>query len=287
MLRKFKYLKPETLELAIEYLAEEGENAALLSGGTDLVVQIRAKMINAETVIDVRELPELRTISQNQEEVIIGGAVTFSELIESDIIRDYFPALRQAALKVGSPQIRNLGTIAGNVQTASPAGDVLVALFGEEAEVKLVSKNGERTVLIQNFITGPKKTNKKPDELITGFKLKKKSWDYEEFFKIGRRNALAISVLNGVIKLDFDENNNVSDALIVLGAVAPTPVRIKAAEELKGQSYTEELGKELQDIVKKSISPISDIRAGKEYREYMAAVKCNRIISGAFERRNG
>lgn len=156
MLSKFTYIKAKTLEEAVNYLAKE-ENASIISGGTDLLVQVRNKINKPNTIIDVKEIPDLAQIIETPEEVFIGGAVTFSEIIDSDIISTRFLLLKQAAQKVGSPQIRNIGTIAGNVQTASPAGDGLLAMFGLEAKIELISTKGERKVLIEDFIIGPKK----------------------------------------------------------------------------------------------------------------------------------
>jgi len=282
MLKKFTYVKPKTIKEALYNLKND---ALLLAGGSDLLVRIRAKICNPKKIIDIHEISELREIYEDPKELFIGGAVTFSELIEFNIIGNYLSILKQAAQTVGSPQIRNIGTIAGNVQSASPAGDGLVALFGLEAKVNLISANNERTLPIKEFVIGPNKTDKKPNELIKGFTILKKNWDYQKFFKIGKRNALAISIVNGVVKLNIDENKKITDACIILGAVAPTPIRLKSAEELLvGNTYTSKLAYEFRETIKKSILPISDIRGSKEYRKYIVGVMCDRIVSNSMNR---
>ena len=282
MLKKFTYIKPKTIKEALYNLKND---VLPLAGGSDLLVRIRAKICNPKSIIDISEISELREIYEDPKELFIGGAVTFSELIEFNIIGNYLFILKQAAQTVGSPQIRNIGTIAGNVQSASPAGDGLVALFGLEAKVNLISANNERTLPIKEFVIGPNKTDKKPNELIKGFTIFKKNWDYQKFFKIGKRNALAISIVNGVVKLNIDENKKITDACIILGAVASTPIRLKSAEELLvGNTYTSKLAYEFRETIKKSISPISDIRASKEYRRYIASVMCERIVSNSMNR---
>jgi hypothetical protein len=198
MLSKFDYKRPATIEEALGYLETPGGNM-IMSGGTDLLVQIRSKMCKPDVVVDITRIPELKRVQDASENIFIGGAVTFSEIMEDPIIDRYLPLLKQASMQFGSPLIRNLGTIAGNIQTASPAGDGLIALFTLMAEVVLISTKRERKIPITDFIVGPKKTSKEPNEIIKGFQISKKKYDFNRFFKIGKRNALAISIVNGGI----------------------------------------------------------------------------------------
>lgn len=279
MLSKFDYKRPATIEEALEYLETPGKNM-VISGGTDLLVQIRSKMCKPDVVVDITRIPELKRIQDDSENIFIGGTVTFSEIMEDPIIDRYLPLLKQASMQFGSPLIRNLGTIAGNTQTASPAGDGLIALFTLMAEVVLISTKRERKVPITDFIIGPKKTSKEPNEIIKGFQISKKKYDFNRFFKIGKRNALAISIVNGGIMINFGKNKEIEEVVIVLGAVAPTPVRMVNAEKLlQGNVYTSELSHKLNEQIQGDVSPISDIRASKEYRRYISGVMCKRIIN--------
>lgn len=281
MLSKFKYVKPRNLEEALEVL-NTAENAAIVGGGTDLLVQNRAELVEPSVVVDVKEIHELKQIQETDKSVLLGSAVTFSRIIDSDVIGKHASVLMQASQHVGSPQIRNQGTIGGNVQTASPAGDGLVALYGMDAEIELISLDGVRRIPIQEYVVGPKKTIKKQNELIRGFVIEKQKWGFSRFFKLGKRNALAISIVNGVINIAFDDDMKVSSARITLGAVAPTPIQLTNLERaLLGKKYSEELSGLIRQKVHETIEPISDIRASKKYRRYIAAIICDRIFKEA------
>ena len=278
MLRKFQYVRPKTIHEAISSLSSSPK-AMVLAGGTDLLVQIRGGLAKPEILVDVKGLPELKDIREDSKDIFLGSVATFWEISDSRLLNEHFPSLIQACNAVGSPQIRNMATIGGNAQTASPAGDGLTALYGLGATVGLLSSSGERRVPLCEFVRGPKQTQKRQDEIIAGFFLPKRRWDFQEFFKIGKRKALAISVVNGFIGIGLDSNGAIRDAVIVLGAVAPTPIRLGPVEErLVGRIHNEELGKEVRRAVRECVSPISDMRAGKEYRAYIAGVMCDRII---------
>lgn len=280
MQKGFTYVKPTSLLQALQHL--NANDVMLISGGTDIMIQLRYKSISPKKLVDIKDLEELKLIEEKGNMIYIGGATTFSQIVKDDIIKSNFPSLVEAAKEVGGPQIRNIGTLAGNVQTASPAGDGLLALYAVDAMVELVSEKDSREVNIRDFIVGPKKTIKRHDEIIKGFKVEKQDWNYERFFKVGKRNALAISIVNGIIKLNFNEDETIKDARIVLGAVGSTPIRLERAERyLIGKTCKGEVIEEFKNIVSNDISPISDIRGSKEYRKHIAAVNCGRYIGSA------
>lgn len=282
-MNKFKYFRPRSLDEALDYL-EITDNCRIISGGTDLLVEIRARKSLPDFVLDVHELSELREINCNPGNIFIGGALTFAELIKSETVNAALPLLVQAVKHVGSAQIRNQGTIAGNVQTASPAGDGLIALLGLDALVRLVSRQGNRDMLIREFVTGPQKTVKRKDEMILGFEIPIKKWDFGEFFKVGIRNALSISVVNGILQFNFVQEGTFAESRVCLGAVAPTPLRIIEAEDyVNGKKYSEELLREFRAIVHGRISPLTDIRASRDYRRYIAGIMCGRSLKKAAE----
>ena len=278
----FDYIRPASLSQALKHLSSDINDAIVVSGGTDVLIQLRYKSISPGKVIYVKDLEELNKIEEIPDFVRIGGAVTFSRIMRNEIIKRNFPSLAEAAKEVGSPQIRNIGTIAGNVQTASPAGDGLAALYSLDAAVELVSEKGSREVNIREFVVGPKKTIKSSDEIIKSFKIAKQHWDYDKFFKVGKRNALAISIVNGIIKINFDDSIKIKESRIVLGSVAPTPKRLERAEQfLVGRTCDKETIEGLKAIISDDISPISDIRGSSEYRRYIAAIKCGRLVESA------
>lgn len=280
MQKGFDYVCPTSLSQALKHLNTDKNDAMVISGGTDVMVQLRYKSISPKKLVNVKDLEELKFTEEKEDWVYIGGSITFSQIIKDNIIKNNFPSLVEAAQEVGSPQIRNMGTLAGNVQTASPAGDGLAALYALDATVELVSEKGSREINIRDFVVGPKKTTRRSNEIIKGFKIAKQHWDYNKFFKIGKRNALAISIVNGAIMLNMEEDETIKDARIVLGAVAPTPLRlIRAEDALIGNKITEEILERVKNIIQEDINPISDIRASKEYRRYISAVSCKNIIT--------
>lgn len=285
MLFPFRYEKAKDLNQAISM--SYGENIKFIAGGTDLLVIMRARQTSPDLLIDITDVPELKEIKYEQGKLFIGASVALNIVAENQYVKEYFPTLREAILCIGSPLIRNMGTLGGNVQTASPAADGLVALIAENAQVEVYGREGKRLLPISSFIIGPKKTSLLQGELITGFWLMPELWSYTKFFKKGRRNALAISIANGVVKLAID-SEKIQDARIVLGAVGPTPLRIKQVEDfIIGNSINTILQKDFQDMIKQKVAseikPISDIRASAEYRAYIAAVMCVRLLQQSTE----
>lgn len=287
MLPKFQYVSAESLK-QLEELWEQYPQAVPICGGTDLLVQLRAGIRRAEVLVDLSRIPELQQIREEEKALFVGAGCTFARLHREEAVRAYAPILAQAAGEVGAPAIRNRASLGGNVGTASPAGDGLTALFASQAQASLWSTGGLRTLPMEELICGPKKTNIGSHEILLGFTIPKKSWKGAAFFKQGRRNALAISVVNGGVSLQISPKGEIQDSVIALGAVAPTPIRLKQAEALlKGRPWSEELGRELQHMVEKSVSPIRDIRAGKEYRRYIAGVLVRRTAEAILKGEEG
>ena len=268
----FRYYCPTSIAELLDLMSEPGEYL-IYSGGTDLLVQLRAKELSAKYLIDIKQIPELNVISETDTHITIGAAVCFTEIAGNEQVAKWASALQEAALTVGSVQIRNKATLGGNIQTASPAGDGLVAALGLDGEVSLLSATGQRRLPLAEFIVGPRETALKPGEVMTEIRIPKHDWCCQRFFKVGRRNALAISVVNGLVALKTNAEGIVEEARVALGAVAPTPVRICEAERvLIGQMPDMERIKQVKEIVKDCIHPISDIRASAAYRRYIAGV---------------
>jgi len=274
----FKYHSPKSIS-ELFGLFSSTEEPLVYAGGTDLLVLLRSKKVSAKHIIDIKKLPELSGISQTDEWISIGATECFSTLSRSELVKEWAHTLNEAARQVGSEQIRNKGTIGGNIQTASPAGDGLVAALGLDAELSLLSPAGERRLTLSDFVLAPRSTALKSHEIIVGVHVPKRKWNFQRFFKVGLRNALAISVVNGAVTLSLDSSGIVTDARIVLGAVAPTPVRIKRAEDLLAGCAVDAISLvEVAQAVRESIQPITDIRASAEYRSYIAGVMVKRQI---------
>lgn len=282
MLTPFDFERPETFEEALK-LASVCDHR-LIGGGTDVLVQIRAMKRAPNTLISLHGIKEMKQITVGKDSLFIGAGASLSAVENSEAVKRYCPILSKAVSLVGSPQIRNTATLGGNVGTASPAGDGLIALIAENAEAEICSLQESRVIPLSELVTGPKRTALRKDEIIKGFFVPlHQRWSYADFFKIGKRNSLAISIVNGSVKIHF-ENGIVKNASIVLGAVAPTPLHMHAAEKLlTGKKITEALLDELDTCIRASVAPIDDIRASGKYRRYIAGVKCTELVRNAWE----
>lgn len=279
MYAQFEYLRPKSMQELLTLLAEKRAGTLLYGGGTDILVDLRAGKSSASRIIDTKCVKELHVITEKQDCISIGCAVTLSEIAGHPLVCRWAPALAQGAGQVGSVQIRNKGTLAGNVQTASPAGDALNGAYALDGVAVLLSERGERRVPLCEYICGPRRTQRMEDELLKAVEIPKSGWTFQRFFKVGRRNALAISVVNGAVALKA-ETGMVTDARISVGAVAPTPLRIRAAEDLlRGKALTAELAAQAAELVTASVHPISDLRASAEYRAYMAGIMVKRQLT--------
>lgn len=284
MYAEFNYMAPGSKHELFEIIGRYKEGKRIYAGGTDLLVLLRARKIDAKHLIDIKRIEEFGTITENDASITIGSAVTMTEIHSDPSVKRWLPALAGAVNSVGSVPIRNKATLAGNIQTASPAGDGMNAAWGLDANIVLTSECGERVVPLTEYITAPRKTVIADNEVIAKIVLPKREWTYQSFFKIGRRNALAISILNGIVAIMLDDGGKVTDARISLGAVAPTAIRILEAEQaLIGKKLSVESADEICAIVQRSIKPISDIRASADYRRYMAGVSVKRQLLKCLE----
>lgn len=266
---EFEILVPENKDELLS-LMEEG-NYHLLAGGTDLFVKIRKDLINPERVIDLTEVIDGSTFEDNRTEVKIKATTTHAELAESSLINEEFPVLASSAGEVGATQLRNMGTVGGNICNASPSADTLIALYLLNADVDLVSSEGRRSLSIKNFITGPGEIKLARGEYLESITVPKLPGEFRHFFKkVGRRNALDISVCSmGFILKTTKEV--IEEIRLAYGAVAPTVIRPGAVENyLQERSIDEETISGAQRLLKEEISPISDIRGSAEYREAVA-----------------
>lgn len=241
-------------------------DATILAGGTDLMVSVNLHGLRPTRVIGIRRVSELREWSGG----FIGAGVTYSRLEASSM-----PALAEAARTVGSPQIRSAGTIGGNIATASPAGDTLPFLAAVDAAVVLRSATGERTVPWDEFITGPKRTTRRPGELIIGVRLPDRLPARQAFAKIGVRNAMVIAIASCCVTRDDDGTTRVA-----LGSVGPTPIRARRAEAMiSSERHPSDAAKhEFARLVSEEVKPITDHRSTAEYRRHASGVMARRLL---------
>lgn len=262
---------------------DEHRDAHLVNGGTDLGVEVNFGHRRPTSLVALRAVEELRHIERHGDGWRIGAGVTYHQLQGSDAAR-LFPGLAQAARTVGSPQIRNAGTIGGNVATASPAGDTLPVLLAMAASVELASVRGRRTVALSDFITGPKRTVRAADELIVSVWLPHLEGP-QEFLKVGTRNAMVISVAAVALITDLIGRN----VRIGLGSVGPTPLRAPEAEAFLSAAIdwtdprvSTEVATRFGEMVSAASRPIDDHRSTAAYRRRAVAVCAQRAVLRAF-----
>jgi CO/xanthine dehydrogenase FAD-binding subunit len=257
---------PTTLEEAVEILAERPE-LRVVNGGTDLMVGINAGTVSTSGWLNLRRIGDLNDIQRTDRGLRIGGGVTFDR-IERELVHEA-PALAMAARTVGSRQIRSVGTIGGNLATASPAGDSLPPLLVCQAEVDLVSHRGMRTVRLVDFLVGPKRTIIAADELVAAVVLTDWSGS-QQFAKVGTRNAMVLSICSLAAFLNVDRGV----ARVAAGSVGPTALFLEhASEPLLRPDGADDFAR----IVGESVSPIDDHRATADYRRTSVIVLARRM----------
>jgi CO/xanthine dehydrogenase FAD-binding subunit len=276
-------LAPDRLSDALTALA--GDPApTVLAGGTDLMVDVNYGRHRVDDVLSLRRLVELRgwrvEPGETGDEVVIGAATTYTTLLGPELSA-LLPALAQAARTVGSPQIRNTGTIGGNLGTASPAGDTLPVLFAQDARVEVATADDTRTVPVAELVTGPKRTALRPGELITAVRVPAATGP-QEFLKVGVRNAMVIAIASCALVVDRARRQ----VACALGSVGPVPVRDTAVEmwltaridwdggRLAHQSVVEGFGRRMAAAAR----PIDDHRAPAGYRRHAIDVLARRAL---------
>ena len=288
LLPRFEYHEPTTLEDALKLLHELGGNARVLAGGTDLLVKMKRKVDKPSHVISVARVPGMdQIIPRNGHAVTIGAGVTAAELARNELLMDRFTPLAIAAGKLGAPPIRNRASIGGNLANARPAADFPPPCMVLNATLKLKSAKGERDVPVNDFFRGPGETIIEPNELLVSLHIETPPpWSGGSYIKLGARKALEISMVNVAAMLTLQSPDGpILDARIALGAVAPTPVRAFAAEDLLvGAMPSEELFKKAGEVGVGMCSPITDHRGTMEYRCMMIEVLTKRCLNEALAR---
>lgn len=269
------YINATTIEDVLKALSERGERARIVAGATDLILELeRGVRKGIDTLIDVTRIPGLDRINLDEDGIIrLGPMVTHNHCVESKLIREQALPLARAAWEVGAPQIRNRGTVAGNLITASPANDTITPLMALGASVTLQSEKGSRTIPLKDFYTGVRKTVMQPDEMLVDISFPAMtSTQRGAFIKLALRRAQAISVINVAVVLTL-EADSVKSASITLGAVAPTIIHAPEAEAfLIGKSLTDDVLEKAARLAMNASKPIDDIRGSAAYRREMVRV---------------
>jgi len=280
----FEYYCPSSLDETVKLLEQLGEKAALLAGGTDLIVNIKDDLESPSAVIDIKRVSELRGLDIDEDKLFIGAKTTFTDILDSSAIKDDYLLLWESARAVASVGIRNRATLVGNICSAVPCMDSAPALLCYDAVVHTVSKSGKRDIPINDWFIAPRKTAREADELVVGVTVPLPSQKNSGcYIKLGRYGGedLAQAGLGILIRADLEYR-------ISFTAVGPIPIRAKKLEELlKGKEIDQDLLKKAKDIVAEEISPITDIRSTCEYREHICRVMLERGLIVCQQRMNG
>jgi CO/xanthine dehydrogenase FAD-binding subunit len=287
MLEPVEILAPDTWEQALAIKAAQPD-AVPIAGGTDLMVALNFDRARPQAILDLTRVPELRDWGSDDGRLRVGAGVTYTRLIEE--LGDRLPGLAIASRTVGSPQIRNRGTVGGNLGTASPAGDGLPPLYVSDAEVELASTSGTRRLPVAEFVTGPKRQAAREDELIAAFHLPAAT-GAQQFSKIGTRNAMVIAVCSLSLAI-WPERRAVCACI---GSAGPTPIRAVEAEAFIAGVLDEDglwegrgplPGAALEpfgELVAAAAAPIDDVRGSAAYRRHALGVLARRTLTWAWE----
>lgn len=281
---RFDYLKPVSLSEVLFVLDKYGDKAKLLLGGTDLAVLINDDFIKPELVVDLKGVEELRKLELQGDLIYIGAGVTFNELISSEVIRKNVPVLWESSRTIASFGLRNRATLIGNICSAVPSADSAPALLVAGAVVTIKSLKEEHEVPIDKFFLGPRKTVLNGNEMVVNIKIPLEKGKFgSSYLKLGRYRGEDLAQVG--VATHVNENKVYK---IAFGAVAPVPLRAYEAEELlNGMDINDSTLNKVVPIALKTISPISDVRASKEYRLHASGVLLKRSLLASKARLEG
>ena len=267
--KPFTYHQPTTVEEATKLLAELSD-VKVLAGGTDLIPKMKQRLLEPKNIVNLKKIKALEGIKETDQGIWIGAATKLRAIERNELIKEKIPLQYLATKTIGSVQIRNMGTLAGNVCNASPAADGALGLVAQDATVHIAGSKTSRDVPITDFFTGPGASVLEKDEIVTGFTVPVMDKDTGyHFISIGRM-ALDISTIS-IAATVTKKNGKVAAATISLGSVAPTPLRLPAIESyLVGKVLTDDVIWEAAEMVSNGIKPITDVRASAEYRKEAA-----------------
>ena len=280
------YTAPTSVEEAVKALAGASGTAKVLSGGTDLLVQLRSGRLKADLIVDTKKIPNISGIREEGGSFVIGAATTGAMIGEHEGLAAAWPGVVEAANLIGSTQIQGRASLAGNLCNASPAADSVPALIAARATCVVAGSNGRREVPVESICTGPGRTSLKPDEFIVEFRLPKRPpRSADAYLRFIPRTEMDIAVVGAGVNLTRDPAGVVTEARLVLGAVAPTAVIVpEAATALVGRKLDETALAGLDKAARAACKPIDDKRGTIAYRVKVAGVLARRAATIAYKR---
>jgi carbon-monoxide dehydrogenase medium subunit len=281
----FEYYAPDSIAEACKLLSQFGPRAKVLAGGTDLIAKMKNEVLKPEILISIKKLDQMKKIEYVPGKgVVIGARSTHNDLVNSKVLNEKYLSISEAAHQMAANQVRNAGTVGGNISNAVPSADLPPIFIALNAAVKVTGVKGERSLALEDVFAGPGKTNLTQDEIITEVIIPDQKMTGSNYIKFGLRGAGALAVVGVAVAVQV-ENNVIKDARVALGAVAATPVRAKKTEEfLKGKKVSDEVLAEAGVIASGECKPISDVRASAEYRTDMVRVFTKRALRAAIDK---
>ncbi|MHC4271822.1 MAG: FAD binding domain-containing protein [Planctomycetota bacterium] len=283
-LRPFNYYEPNTVKEALDILSAYRSEAKVLAGGTDLLVAMKRGEISPSHIINMQTIPNLDSVLQNDNDgLMIGALVTCADIADSPMVKDDYGLLATACSKVGSPLIRNMATVGGNLCNASPSADSAPPLLVLEANLILQGPKGQRKVPIDDFFKKPGETCMQQSEILTQIIISKQiKHTGTAFLKMGRA-AHDIAFVNAAALLVMEENK-CQKCRLAVGAVAPVPLRLKNVEKVvEGEKISQDLLEHVGEMVEQEVNPITDLRSTEEYRRIISGVLIKRAIQHALK----
>jgi len=289
-LRRFDMFVPENLDDLLQYLDSHQTGVHLIANGTDLINRIQRKQVTPKTLVDLTGLSEFKYVQKENGIIKIGGLTTISELIASRIMNSQYDVFREVAMKFGGPSIINMATVGGNICSASSSEDLLPVLLVLDAEVHVRNIHAERTLRVEDFIKGKRKTDLKPNEILTETSFKElDARSACSFEKVGMRNSLIIAFVNCAVYLKLAENRVCEEIRIAFNRVdGKIPQRARQTEKLmKGKKITEQLLSDALTTLRNELKLSSDFRVSEEYRVDVACAIFKRTVGRCVDRLAG
>ncbi len=276
---RFEYFEPSHPDELFDLLGRYGDDGRIIAGGQSLLIMIRQGLVDPGVVISLEKISALRHISHKKNELLLGAMVTQSEICTDDRIRERLPVLSQAASKVGSIHVQNLGTVGGNLCHAEPNGDSAPALLAAGASVQASSSRGDRSILLEDFFRGPFENALAPDEALTHIRVPAPERNGSSIYLKHVLRAVDRATVSVGLMMQMEEDGRCSDVRIGLGGAAPTPMRAKDAERLlRGEKVTESVIEAAAHEVSKHCDPLSDAHGPAEYKRKIAGLLTKRAI---------
>ena len=287
-MQPFDYVTASSLDQVVGLLGEHGYDASVLSGGTDLLIDLREGRKHAKVVIDVKNLPDTTELTYDaQNGLTMGAAVPCYQLYGHDEIAEAYPGLMDAATLIGGVQIQGRASMGGNLCTASPAGDSIPIMIAHYAVAKVAGPNGTREIPVEDFCLAPRRNAMEEDEFLVSLHMPApQPGSGSAYLRFIPRNEMDIAVVGAGTSVQLSSDGNTIEKIrVALGAVAPRPLLVEAiSEELSGQPVGEETAERAAALARDAATPISDMRGTADYRKHLAGVMTKRTLETAIER---